>query len=273
VSIDKRQLALADTLRNIRERAGYRTGKDFAERIGWQASKVSRVENGRTLPSDADIAAWTTAAGVDDDTLIALRDEVRELRLERDRWKARLRRGHAEVQRDTAEAERVATTITMVELLLVPGLVQTPDYARRVFELAAEMHGGRRDADDAVRERIRRQDVLYDPAKRVELLIGEAALRHPVGSPATMRAQRDRIANLAGLAHVRLGIVPVDVELPTITLHGYTILDDLVQIEINHTDVVVTTAEDVGLYRRITTDLWSVAAEGDEARAILSRAM
>lgn len=95
MSIENRQLALADTLRELRARAGYRTGKDFAAHIGWLASKVSRIENGRTLPSDADVTAWIDAVGGSDATKAEVRSEVRAIRLERDRWKRQLRRGHA----------------------------------------------------------------------------------------------------------------------------------------------------------------------------------
>ncbi|MFF5992945.1 MULTISPECIES: helix-turn-helix domain-containing protein [Prauserella] len=271
MSIEKRQLTLADTLRGLRERAGFRTGKDFAAHIGWLPSKVSRIENGRTLPSDADVAAWAVAVGGGDLAQIELRDEVREIRLERGRWKRQLRHGHADLQRSTAKAVHDARSIVMVEFFLVPGLVQTAEYARAVFELAAEMHQTPRDSDDAVRERIRRQDVLYDPDKRVEILVAEAALRYPICPPVAMRAQLDRLGNLAGLAHVRLGVLPLDTVLPTVTMHGYTILDDTVTIEVNHTDVVATDPEDVALYRGITDRLWEAAAEGDDARELLSR--
>ncbi|GAA1252997.1 helix-turn-helix transcriptional regulator [Prauserella halophila] len=264
-------MALADTLRNLRERVGFRTGKEFAAHIGWVASKVSHVENGRTLPSDADLAAWAAAVDADADTLTSLRDEARELRLDRDRWKRRLRHGHATVQRGTAVSERAASHITMVEFFLVPGLVQTPDYARRVFEIAAAMVDSPDDADTAVRERVRRQDVLYDPSRTVEILVSEAALRNPICSPEAMRGQLDRLTNLAGLGHVRLGVIPLDVQLPTITLHGYTILDDAVTVEVNHTDVTATDPDDVALYRSITDQLWGVAAEGDAARRVLTR--
>lgn len=159
----------------------------------------------------------------------------------------------------------------MVEFYLVPGLVQTADYARAVFDLAAEMHHSPHDTDEAVRERIRRQDVLYDPGKSVEILVAEAALRYPVCPPAEMRAQLDRLNNIAGLRHVRLGVIPLDTVLPTITMHGYLMLNDTVIVEINHTEVVATDPDDVSLYRAITDGLWEAAAEGDDAREILTR--
>ena len=135
-----------------------------------------------------------------------------------------------------------------------------------------EMADSPDDADDAVRERVRRQEVLYDPSRTVEILVAEAALRNPICPPEVMRGQLDRLANLSGLGHVRPGIIPLDTQLPTITLHGYTTLDDTVTIEVNHTDVIATDPDDITLYRSVTDQLWGVAAEGDAARAILTRA-
>lgn len=271
MSIEKRQLVLAERLRSLREAAGYRTGKDFAQRIGWVASKVSRIENGRTLPSDADVTTWLDAVTASPQTLAEVRDELLDIRLARDRWKRQLRHGHASRQRTTAAGERDASRIVMVEFFLIPGLVQTADYARAVFTLAAHMHGTPTDTDEAIRERIRRQDALYNPDKTVEILVSELALRYPICPGPVMRAQLDRLANLTGLAHVRLGIIPLDTVLPTITMHGYTILDDTVIVEVNHTEITATDAEDVELYDQLTDRLWTQAAEGDNARSLLQR--
>ncbi|MEC3980436.1 helix-turn-helix domain-containing protein [Amycolatopsis sp. H20-H5] len=269
--IQTRQLAFGDTLRGLREEAGFRTGKEFAERLGWVPSKVSRVENGRTLPSDSDVTAWAHSIGAAADVALALRAEVREIRLERDRWKHQLRNGHAERQRTEAISERDATRIVTVELFLVPGLVQTPAYAHEVFELAAAMHGTRSDTEAAVRARIQRQEVLYDEGKSVAVLVGESALRYPICPAPVLRAQIDRLNNLSGLANVRLGIVPLDTPLPTITLHGYTLIDDIATVEVNHTELIISDPDDIDLYERITAQLWEIALEGEVASAMLAQ--
>jgi len=269
VSAEKRQLEFADRLREVRAAAGFGTGKDFAERLGWQPSKVSRIENGRTLPSDADVADWLRAADVPAADAHLVRDELRDIRLARDRWRVQLRDGHAERQRQEAAVEREVARIVSVEFFVVPGLVQVADYARHLFAQAAGMHETPSDLDSALAERIRRQAVLYDSAKTVEILVGESALRYPICPPVIMRAQADRLAALLDLRHVRIGVVPLDVELPTITMHGYTILDDTVIVEVNHTELTVTDADDVALYERITADLWRAALEGDRVRTLL----
>lgn len=271
MNVDKRQLELGEALRRLRTAAGYATGKDFADAIGWQASKVSRIENGRTLPAFADLDEWVRAVNAPDDLAEQLRDDMREIRLARDSWKRQLRHGHAARQRIEARGEQDAQRIASVEMFLLPGMVQTADYARAVFTIAAAQHETPADTEDAVRERIRRQDVLYDASKHIEVLVHELALRSPLAGPDVMRPQLDRLASLSGMSHLRFGVIPLDAVVPTVSMHGYTIHDDTVIVEINHTEVVTDDPDDVALYRRITAQLWDAAAEGDQARAILTR--
>jgi hypothetical protein len=54
-------------------------------------------------------------------------------------------------------------------------------------------------------------------------------------------------------------------------MHGYTIHDDTVIVEINHTEVVTDDRDDLALYRTITERLWDVALEGEAAQALVMR--
>ena len=271
--IERDHQIFAGELRSLRVAAGFGTGKQFAARIGWLASKVSRIENARTLPADDDLDTWFAAVDADQATEARLRATLVDLRLERDRWKRQLKQGHAARQRGEAAAERDASHVVTVEFFIVNGLVQIPDYARVVFELASEMHRTPADTDQAVRARVQRQDVLYDPSKTIEILLGESALRYPICPAPVMRAQLDRLLNVIGLPHVRFGIVPLDRQLPTITMHGFTIHDDTVLVETNHTELTAVDAEDVELYESIVEKLWDAAVTGDDARRLLQRAL
>ncbi|MGH3495570.1 MAG: helix-turn-helix domain-containing protein [Sciscionella sp.] len=269
MSLDKDQLAFGERLRGLRARAGFATGKEFAGHLGWVAPKVSRIENGNQLPSDADVVTWLDAATAPTDLAVEIRDQLRELRLARASWKRRLRTGHAPVQRDIGAAERDAKRIRAVEYFLVPGLVQTAEYARAVFGKLAGIHESPPDSEAAVRQRMKRQEVLYEPDKRIELLVAENALRYPICPAEALRRQIDRLVSVAGMDHVRLGVIPQGIELPVAAMHGFWILDDIVLIEIHHTEVTATEPEDIALYNRIADTLWSVALEGDEARHLL----
>ncbi|WP_436498428.1 Scr1 family TA system antitoxin-like transcriptional regulator [Actinokineospora sp. HUAS TT18] len=152
--------------------------------------------------------------------------------------------------------------IVSVELYGVPEIAQSADYAGYVTNAAG--------AD--LLDRIRRQSVLYDATARVEILIGESALRSRACPRPVMRGQNARLAALTELRHVRLGVLPRHVDLPTITLHGYTIVDDTVLATIDQSVITVADAGGVAVYERLTKTLWTSAIQGDQARALLRKA-
>ncbi|MGP4018271.1 DUF5753 domain-containing protein [Saccharopolyspora sp. 5N708] len=186
-------------------------------------------------------------------------------------WRSQLQDGHRVAQVRIGGLEQQASVIRGVSLNVVPGLLQTADYARTVFEEQADLLDVPRDLDESVRERLRRQEVLYSPDKRIEILIAEVALLHSVASRAVMAGQVDRLGMALGLPNVRVGLLPVSRQLPHVVLHGYWILDDQVLVENITAELRITDPDQVGIYRKLTDQLWSVAAQGDEARAILSR--
>jgi transcriptional regulator with XRE-family HTH domain len=269
VALGRDHLAFGDELRALRLAAGFVTGKAFAAHLGWVAPKVSRIETGAQLASDADLRAWLAAVQAPEDTATDLRERLLQLRLDRASWKRQLRGGHAGTQTSAYELERRAARIVMVEFYIVPGLLQTPEYARTAFTKFAAIHQTPGDTEAAVRERMRRQEVLYDPGKQIELLVGEAALRNLICPPAVMRAQLDRLANASGFSNVRVGIIPLGAELPVIPMSGFWMVDDQVMVEVHHTEIATTDPDDVALYNRIVDQLWTAAVEGDDARALI----
>lgn len=86
-----------------------------------------------------------------------------------------------------------------------------------------------------------------------------------------MAAQYDRLIALIGVRTVRFGIIPLDVQLPMPLLEGVWVLDDLVSVEVLHTEITTSDPDDVKLYNDALDALWKVAAEGDDARAVLTR--
>ncbi|MCP2252372.1 Helix-turn-helix domain-containing protein [Prauserella aidingensis] len=268
--LDQRRIALADELAVLMRRAGL-SGRQLAAAVGWQASKVSRILSGKQRVTDDDLATWLTAADAPTAEAERLRDELRAIRAEEARWSRRAASGHRALQEDMAAREQHATRIRTVDLALVPGLVQTADYARAVFTSLADLRDTPRDTDQAVQARMQRQHVLYDSSRTIELLTTESALRTPVGDASVMAAQLDRLRALDGLANVHLRIIPLGATLPVPLLHGFWILDDYVLVETLHSDASTSVPDDVDLYRRIADMLWAAAAEGDAARAILTR--
>lgn len=267
--LDQRRIALADELAVLMRRAGL-SGRQLAERASWQASKVSRILSGKQRASDDDLSTWLEITDAPAEVAERLRGELRTIRAEEARWARRAAGGHRALQEDIAAREQRAARIRAVDLALIPGLVQTADYARAVFTALANLRDTPRDTDQAVQARMQRQHVLYDSSKTVELLTTEFALRTPIGDPSIMAAQLDRLLALDGLANLRLRIIPLGTALPVPLLHGFWILDDYVHVETLHQDASTSVPGDVDLYGRIADMLWSAGVEGADARRIIS---
>lgn len=266
--VERRRLAFGDQLRLLRTSAGP-SGKHLAEQLQWPASKLSKIETGKQAVTDTDVLAISAALGLAEPETEALRDELRAIRVEEARWNRRLQVGHRAVQDMVGQAERDAQHIRSINMTYVPGLLQTAEYARHVFTTLATLSDSPRDTDAAVAARMERQHILYNPDKRIELLFGETALRQPVGPAPVMRAQLDRLLAVQGLPALRLGIIPIGRVLPAVVQHDFVIKDDAITIELIHTEMATGEPEDLALYNRTLDLLWSVAVEGEDARALL----
>ncbi|MFI9817558.1 helix-turn-helix domain-containing protein [Saccharothrix variisporea] len=265
----KRREALGDSLRELRRQADL-DGKAMARLLGWNAPKVSKVENGRQTVSDDDLTAWLTALNVDPAVADQLRAELAAIRREYVLWKDRVRAGHRGRQEDSVAVESAAKLIRAFESVVVPGLLQTAEYARHVLLASASLHGGGQDIAEAVRARMRRQQVLFEPGKTIEILMTEAALLHPVAPADVMAGQVHRLIAAIGTPNVRVGIIPIRTRVPYPLAHGFWIIDDLVQVETVTAELEVTDPDEVATYNKLADMLWSAAAERDDARALLT---
>jgi transcriptional regulator with XRE-family HTH domain len=259
---------LADRLRLLRTRAGL-SGKQLADTLGWQASKVSRLENARQVPSPTDLASWGRACGADGDAVHALLEQLEDFQGLRSDFKRRVRGGQELVQlalnRITAEAQARKSFQTV----LVPGMLQTAAYARRVLAEMGERHGSPvDDVEQAVAARLARQQYLYDPAKTFEFLLAEPVLLWRPCPPEDMRGQLDRLQTVIGLPNVRFGIIPLSAQIATIPQNAFNIIDDTVLVE-NFVGEERHVGEQAASYARILERLWADAVEGEAARPLI----
>ncbi|MEO3816599.1 DUF5753 domain-containing protein [Plantactinospora sp. B24E8] len=94
--------------------------------------------------------------------------------------------------------------------LLVPGLLQTPDYAYAVFQTRLATSGTER--DHLVEVRLHRQHLLrrhLPPPPRLDVILSEAVLLRVVGSRATMAGQLRRLHEVSELPHASIRVVPL----------------------------------------------------------------
>ncbi len=262
--------AFGRRLRVLREDAGL-NGKQVAARLGWSQYRVSRIELGKQASTADDVMAWADAVeaprGVRDELLA----DLRSLRVEHAAWRRQLRAGTAPKQRAVMALEAATRQKRVFVTDLVPGLFQTPDYARHVFAGLASTRGTPDDVASAVAVRMQRQEVLYDLTKHFQYLVTEAALRALVCPPPTLRGQLDRLLMLSALDNVEFSVIPLSARLPVTMHHGFSIFDDsLVLVETFSAELSLRDADDIGLYIDIFDRLWDVALHRDDARRLIA---
>ncbi|GAA2760570.1 helix-turn-helix domain-containing protein [Actinopolymorpha rutila] len=263
---------LAPRLRAARMQAGLQ-GKELAAVFGWQPSKVSRIENGKQMPSDDDIRGWLETTGAPAVEVSALLDLAATARAGRLDWRRRFRAGQAAVQANYNQIVADSRVVKHFETVYVPGLLQIADYAHVVIADAGRgVVDAPEDLTAAVATRMARQQHLYDPARQFEFLLAEPVLRWLVCPPSVMRAQLDRLHTVIGMPNVRFGILPLGTPLATIPQNSFQLFDDLAVIE---TFVGETTYESEPSSRLASAldSLWDDALEGERARDQLVRAV
>ncbi len=204
-----RRSNLGAELRALRTSAGLTSG-EAARLAGWHQSKVSRIETGTSGVKPADVRLLLDVYGVAD-------PQLRELLLVlsgsgdgggRHHWWHAYRGVLPPTYRDFISLESQASAMRTLETTVIPGLLQTPEYARAVTEAALEGVPEER-LDALVEVRLARQDVLRaEPPLELSAVLDEAVLRREVGGPGVMSRQLTRLVEAARLPQVRLQVLP-----------------------------------------------------------------
>lgn len=181
---------LASVLKQARVKAGYTSHASLAKRLSMSRPVISKAENpSQPVPSDDVLTAWSEVTGVP-------LDKIRELA-------RRARSGSPEWFVPYAVAEGGATTIRMWSPVAVPGLFQTPDYARAM--LMTDPYTPER-LDELVRARMERQKVIGKAY--LVAVIDARVISVPMGGPVVMADQCAHLVTLAKRPDVDLYVLP-----------------------------------------------------------------
>jgi len=268
-NVHEARLALGKRLRELRSTAGL-SGRALAESLSWQPSKVSKIENGRQTPSDDDIRAWTGATHREDqaDALLAT---LHTLEIQHAEWQRILRAGIRPRQNELLDLDLRTRLFRAFEATVIPGLLQTAEYARARFAESIRVFRLKNDINEAVQGRLQRQEILYRPDKRFHFVLTEAALRMRLCPPEVMLGQLDRLISFSALPNVRLGIVGFGTQYATSPWHGFWLYDqDRVVVETYSAALTLTQPQEIELYARVFDELAAVASYGRAARAIIN---
>ncbi|MEO3810620.1 DUF5753 domain-containing protein [Sphaerisporangium sp. B11E5] len=199
-------------------------------------------------------------------------------------WRTLLQ-GRPHNQDEIQEMESQARRILTFQSSMVPGLLQTAEYARRVLTLFQPPYD-ESDIPAAVAGRLDRQLALYEENRGFEFLITEAALRWRPGPPRLLRAQLDRLASISTLSNISMGLIPHAVEAVVSITHPFVLFEEtgeeghapstddagdaIVTVEAIHGPLTLQDQESVSLYRTQWSLLRRMAVFGDDARRLLA---
>ncbi|SIN08426.1 helix-turn-helix domain-containing protein [Micromonospora cremea] len=272
-----RRVRLGAELRQLRRREAL-TLEQVCDRLGWAStSKLSRIELGQSRPDLADVLDLLDVYEVPAPARDALIVIARDAATSRGWWKTLGEM--SERQRTSAELEAGAAQIVEYQPAVVPGLLQTPAYAR-LRVAAGALLAPEVDVEAEVRARALRQEVLRraDPP-RYTAVLAEAAC-DPGDLPVPVwREQLRHLAAVSGLAHVTVRLVPGGVAgdgLHPLTPYSCYAFPDpadprTVMLEALTTDVRLATALDVDRYERMTEALLAAALSPEEMVTALAR--
>lgn len=261
---------LARTLRDLREAAGLST-RTAGGRAGWSQAKVSRLETGRNLPSPTDVGRLADVYEVSP----AVRRRLVRLATDVQSWSRRvvLNRGGNEFQAVLNDIEESSELVRTYSPAIVPGLLQTPEYARAIFTSFGATSRTPEQVDKAVTTRIERQARIGTSGRRFVLITTEGALGWQARSPAVMVEQLEHIAKL-DRPGLEVGIIPWGAAATVFPLHTWDMYDNrAVSFGTVASTALLTAPQDVDAYAGIFGQLRAMAEFGDGADAVLARAI
>jgi transcriptional regulator with XRE-family HTH domain len=199
---------LRTVLRQLRTEAAL-TQEQVAGEMDWSLSKVIRIETGAVSVSVNDVRALLTLYSVTDR---ARADGIIELaRVARQRpWWYAYREHYSPAFQSYLDLEAGAAVLKFFHPAMIPGLLQTEDYARAAIVATAFGHEADERVDLDVDVRQRRQRAIFDQPNppRIVVVLEEPALRRPLGGTATMRGQLRRLLEVQELPHAALHVLP-----------------------------------------------------------------
>lgn len=271
-SVQQARRVLADRLGEIRRDSGL-NGRELAAACGWYPSKVSRIEHARTAPSAEDIRAWCRACSADGqapDLIVSLR-AVEGMFIE---WRRMERAGLRRAQVAVRPLFERTSRFRSYSSWFIPGLIQSRTYTEAVLRAVQQRRVEVDDVQAAVDARMERQQVLHRPGKTFAFLLEESVLRSGIGGTEVMAGQLGSLITVGALPNVSMGIIPARPDRTRMPVEGFWIYDSTqVSVELVSGYLTITQAPEISQYAAAFADLAAHAVYGNEARALLVKAI
>ena len=268
-----RRRELGALLRALRTEQGL-TVEMVAERMLCSPSKVSRLETGQRGATARDIRDLCDIYGVAEP---AERTRMAKLAAEGKQqgwWQAYELDNFATY----VGLEEAATTIKQYQSTAMPGLLQTPAYARATAEVLIPQVSQTR-VDEFVEVKLRRQQgvLTKEPPLQFSVVVDEAVLHRAVGGAAGMKAQLDHLMELTKIRSVKIQVIPYSVGAHPAMDSTFTILEfgesvpSVVYVEGLVGWIYVERAQDIARYERVFDHLSTIALSPQESIELVAK--
>ncbi|MFF4872683.1 helix-turn-helix domain-containing protein [Streptomyces sp. NPDC003444] len=269
-----RRRRLGQELRKLRE-AKNMTAEQVAERLLVSQSKISRLENGRRSISQRDVRDLCGVYEVEDERMVDSLMQMAKDSRQQGWWHA-----FGDIPYSVyIGLETDAESLRMYEPQIIPGLLQTHEYAEAVIA-GALPESTPADIEKRVQVRTRRQERIRDEERPLRLwaVIDEGALHRIVGSRRLMVQQLEHLLEQSQLPHVTVQVMPFDMGAHPGISGQYSILEfpdtsdsSVVYIEGVTSDLYLEKAQDVGKYSVMYEHLRAQALNVDQTREFISK--
>ena len=269
-----RRRELGARLRKLRGEQGLTVDR-VAELLLCSPSKVSRMETGQRGATARDIRDLCRIYGVTQEAQVASMMELAKEGKQQGWWQSY----ELDYFATYVDQEQAATWLCYYQSSIVPGLLQTPEYARAMHQgsLPAEFTTER--ADALIEVRLRRQQVLTtrDPLLRLEAIIDEAVLHRVVGGPGVMAAQLRHLVEVGNMPNVTLRAIPFGVGAHPAMDNMFNILEfgdiapRIVYVEGLMGWIFIEKERDVARYEQVLEHLREIALDPKETIDLISK--
>lgn len=267
-----RRRRLGQELRRLRELKNM-TAEEVADRLLVSQSKISRLENGRRSISQRDVRDLCGVYEVADNRIVESLMQMAKESRQQGWWHA-----FGDIPYSVyIGLETDAASLRVYEPQVVPGLLQTQEYAEAVCE-GAQPESSAGDIEKRVQVRMRRQERIKDSRHPLRLwaVLDESALRRQVGGRQTMIAQLERLNEVSQLPHVTVQVMPFSMGAHPGVNGQYAILEfpdasdsSVVYLEGVTSDLYLEKSHDVQSYSVMYEHLRAEALNPDQTREFI----
>lgn len=263
---------LGTELRRLR---GDRRGADVSAALGWSESKLSRIETAHTGITEADLDRLLTAYDVRAEDRDRLRDLARRSRVRA--WWTPYRSSVPDPYDEYVALEAEAIAICEWEAQIVPGLLQTDEYARSVIEVGADI-GDTGTIQRRLALRMARQAVLTrDPPPSLQLIIDEAVLHREVGGRDVLCRQLTRLLQASRRPGLELLVLPFSAGAHAGQTESFMVLEfeEGTRSPVVHSEGLTgglfrVTPDEVEVYQDALDDLRERALSPEDSRTVIA---